>query len=134
MLSALAATSVLANAQTINKVRVHLPYTVTVGSTELAPGDYEILPTTGTMAGKYFEIYSDDRDRFAALVSVMPASKLSPASNTELILLDNGNGEFTLDQMWIEGATGGFEFSTPKSSAAGERQAKTVELNADPAR
>jgi len=126
VLSALAATSLIANAQTFPSVKVHLPYTVVIGSTELAPGNYEILPVSP--AGKYFKIYSDDSASFEALVSAMPTSKISPAQNTELILQDNGHGEYTLEQMWIEGASGGFEFSTPQSIAAHERH---VEVNAD---
>ena len=111
-------------------MKVHLPYTVTVGSTELAPGDYEIFPAHVTSNGNYFEIYSDTRESIEALVSATPTSKMSPAHSTELVLHENGHGEYTLDQMWIEGAMGGFEFAT----STRERQAGTVELNADPAR
>ena len=122
VLFALAATSLIANAQTFNNVKVHLPYTVAIGSKQLAPGDYEILPIPGSAAGKLFGIYSDDRASFEALLTASPASESEPAQTTELVLHANGRGEYTVDQMWIQGHTEGYEFSAAKSDASGERQ------------
>jgi hypothetical protein len=128
----LAATSLVANAQTFCKVEVHLPYSVVVGSKQLAPGNYEILPVSVPTAGKFFEIYSDSRT-FEALLSAIPASKPNPSRTTELVLHDNGRGEYTLDQMWIQGSEEGYEFLTPKSDTSRDRLA-SVEVRAESTR
>lgn len=121
VLSALAATSLVANAQTFRKVTVHLSYPVVVGSRQLAPGDYEILPISATM-GKFFKMYSENRNCFEAVLSANPTSKLEAAKTTELVLRDNGRGEYTLDQMWIQGSAEGYEFLAPKSVTSRERE------------
>jgi hypothetical protein len=110
----LTAASLVANAQTFSKVEVHLPYTVVVGSKQLAPGDYEILPVSGD---NIFKILSDDRSTAAAFLLVMPASTPDPARTTKLVLQDNGHGQYTLDKMWIQGSEEGYEFLTPKSTS-----------------
>jgi hypothetical protein len=128
----LAATSLVANAQTFSKVEVHLPYTVVVGSRQLAPGDYEIHPVSVPTVGKLFGIYGDGRT-FEAWLSAIPASKPDPAKATELVLHDNGRGEYTLDQMWIQGSEDGYEFLTPKSVTSRERLS-SVEVRAESTR
>jgi hypothetical protein len=119
-----AAVSLVANAQTFNKVTVHLPYTVVVGSTQLVPGDYEIIPVPSS--GNRFKIYSDSSNSYEAVLSAIPTSKVDPARSTELVLHENGGGEYTLDRMWIQGSAGGYEFLTPESSSrAAERSSSS---------
>jgi hypothetical protein len=130
---AVAVTSLIANAQTFHKVTVHLPYTVMVGSKELAPGDYQILPTPGATGSNIFGIYSEDRATFEALLTASIAEKSEPADATELVLRGNGQGDYTIDQIWIEGNTEGYQFRTPKSESR-ERQASTVEVKAQSTR
>jgi hypothetical protein len=129
VLLVLAATSLVANAQTFSKVEVHVPYTLVVGSKQLAPGDYEILPVSVSTGGNIFKIYSDDRSSFEAFLLAMPASTPDPALTTELVLHDNGRGEYTLDKMWIQGSEEGYEFLTPKSVTSRRRLA-SVEVRA----
>jgi hypothetical protein len=131
VLFALAATSLVANARTFSKVKVHLPYTVVVGSKQLAPGDYEIIPVPVSV--NLFEIYSDGRNSFEALLSAIPTSKVDPARATELVLHETG-GEYTLDQMWIQGSAEGYEFLAPKSVTSRERQLTSVEVRAESTR
>jgi len=133
LLSVLSATFLVANAQTFNQVKVHLPYTVVIGSKQLAPGDYEILPVT-VSSGKLLGIYSDDRRAYEALLPTAPATEAEPAESTKLILHDDGHGEYTLDQMWIQGNDQGYEILSPKSGAARERQASSVEIKAESSR
>jgi hypothetical protein len=119
VLFAVAAASLVANAQTFTKVKVHLPYTVVVGSKQLAPGDYELIPASAS--GNRFEIYSDGRDSFEGVVSAIQTWRVDPSQNTEIVLHDNGEGEYTLDQIWIQGSPRGYEFLAQKPSArAGE--------------
>jgi hypothetical protein len=129
---ALAAASLAAHAQTFNKVIVHLPYTVTAGSRQLAPGDYEIVPVHGS--GPVFEIYDDSNSHGAFLLSAIRASQSDPAKATELVLNNNGNGEYTLDQLWIQGDTTGYEFLAPKSAAPHGKQLSAVEVRAEATR
>jgi hypothetical protein len=129
---ALAAASLVAHAQTFNKVIVHLPYTVMAGSRQLAPGDYEIAPVHGS--GSLFEISNDSNSHGAFMLSAIPASQSDPAKTTELVLNNNGNGEYTLDQMWIQGDTTGYEFLEPKSAAAHGKQLSSVEVRAEATR
>jgi hypothetical protein len=129
----LAATSLIANAQTFSKVNAHIPYTVMVGSKQLPPGDYEILPAPGAAEGLY-AIYSDDRATFVGLLSATPTYESQPARNTELVLHANGQGEYMLDQLRIQGGTEGYEFVTPKSGASHEREASSVEVKAEATR
>jgi hypothetical protein len=128
-LFAMAAASLVANAQTFNKVIVHLPYTVVAGSRQLAPGDYEIIPVHSS--GNIFKIYSDGDSHEAFLLSALPAAKSDPAKTTELILHDNGNGGYTLEQMWIQGDTAGYEFLGPESAPSHGKQLSSVELRAE---
>jgi hypothetical protein len=119
-----AAASLVANAQNFNKVTVHLPYTVVVGATQLVPGDYEIIPVPSS--GNRFKIYSDSSNSYEAVLSAIPTSKVDPARSTELVLHENGEGEYTLDRMWIQGSAGGYEFLTPESSSrAAERSSSS---------
>jgi hypothetical protein len=122
VLSILAATSFIANAQTFGKVNANIPYTVMIGSKQLPPGNYEILPAPGSAVGNLYAIYSDDRATFVGLLSAIPTSEAQPARSTELVLRANGRGEYTLDQLWIEGRTDGYEFVTPKSEPSRERE------------
>src|SRR5580698_7247650 len=115
VLLAVAATSLVANAQTFSKVKVHLPYTVVVGSKQLAPGDYELIPVAAS--GDNFEIYSDGRDSYEGIVSAIQTWRVDPSKKTEVVLHDNGEGEYTLDQIWIQGSPRGYEFIAQKSSA-----------------
>jgi hypothetical protein len=126
----LAAASLVAHAQTFAKMTVHLPYTVVAGSKQLAPGDYEILPVSVLTGEKLFKIYSDDSNSFEALLWAIPASKPDPARTSELVLHDNGRGEYTLDQMWIQGSEEGYEFLAPKSDNSGARLG-SVEVRAE---
>ncbi|HUB82093.1 MAG TPA: hypothetical protein VMB03_25025 [Bryobacteraceae bacterium] len=134
VLSILAATSVIANAQSFNKVNAHIPYTVMVGSRELPPGDYEILPAPGALVGNLYALYSDDHGKFVGLLSATPTHASQAAPATELVLHANGQGEYTLDQLRIEGDTGGYEFVTPKSGDSHERESTTVEVKAESTR
>jgi hypothetical protein len=129
---ALAAASLVVHAQTFDKVIVHLPYTVMAGSRQLAPGDYEIVPVHGS--GSLFEIYNDSNSHEVVLLSAIRASQSDPAKTTELVLNNNGNGEYTLDQMWIQGDITGYEFLAPKSAAPHGKQLSAVEVRAEATR
>jgi hypothetical protein len=130
----LAATSLVANAQNFAKVSVHLPYTVVAGSKQLAPGDYEILPVPVSTGEKLLKVYSDDSSSFEALLWVIPATKPDPARTSELVLRDNGQGEYTLDQMWIQGSEVGYEFLAPKSAGSRGERLTSVEVRAESTR
>jgi hypothetical protein len=133
VLLVLAAATLVANAQTFSEVKVHLPYTVVAGSKQLAPGDYEIFPVPVSTGEQFFKIYSDDSSSFKALLWAIPASKPDPARTSGLVLRDNGQGEYTLDQMWIEGSEEGYEFRAPKSVTSRERLT-SVEVRAESTR
>jgi hypothetical protein len=132
--SAMAATCLVADAQSFNRVTAHLPYKVVIGSKQLPPGDYEILPVSGTNVGNLFANYSEDRASFEGLLSAMPALEFRPAPKTELVLYSNGQGEYTLDRLWIQGDTKGYEFLAPKSGVSREQQASSVEVRAEATR
>jgi hypothetical protein len=106
-----------------------------VGSKQLPPGNYEILPVPGAVGGNVFAIYSDDQATFEGLLSATPTSETQPARTTELVLHANGQGEYTLDQLRIEGNTEVYEFAAPKSGASREREASSsVEVRAEATR
>jgi hypothetical protein len=129
VLFTLAAASFVANAQTFNDLKVHIPYTVTVGSKSLLPGNYEILPVAGSAPGTLFGIYNDDRGAFEVLLSATP-SESAPAEATELLLHTDGH-EYTLESIRIQGNSEAYEFATSKSEAAHERESGTVKVNAE---
>ena len=93
---------------------------------------FEVTPEVHG-SGNLFEIYSDGSNSFEALLSAIPAVKSDPAKTTELVLHDNGSGEYTLDQMWIQGDKAGYEFLGPKSDSR-EKQLTSVEVRAESTR
>jgi hypothetical protein len=130
VLSILAATSLIANAQTFNKVNAHIPYAVMVGSKQLPPGDYEFLRVPGSAVGDLYAIYSNDHATFVGLLSAVPTYESQPARSTELVFHPNGQGEYTLDELRIQGETEAYEFASPESAASHEREASSVEVKA----
>jgi hypothetical protein len=118
ILPLLAVASFQAKATDFSAVAVHLPYTVMAGNRQLTPGDYLFQPISQT--GDIFAIYKDGT-AFETFVSAIPAERIVPASQTELVLRSDGR-DYVLDQMWIGSEARGFEFLSPRSVQSRERE------------
>jgi hypothetical protein len=86
-----------------------------------------------TNDGGVYDLFVITGRTFEAFLSAIPASEPGPVLTTDLVLHDNGRGEYTLDRMWIQGSEEGYEFLTPKSVTSRERLA-SVEVRAESTR
>jgi hypothetical protein len=100
--SVLSAASFQMNAQTFNAINFHLPYTVTAGGVQLAPGDYTIRPLSNTQ--DTFAIYKDNM-KGEAIVRAVRIEKPQQPGETDVVLRDSGAG-YALDEMWVAGDSG----------------------------
>ena len=129
---ALAAASLVAHAQTFNKVIVHLPYTVMAGFRSSPPAITR--SPLSTVRGRSSKSPTTATRMELSCCPPSPRRSPIPPRPRRLVLNNNGNGEYTLDQMWIQGDTTGYEFLEPKSAAAHGKQLSSVEVRAEATR
>jgi hypothetical protein len=115
---AAAAVSFQAKAETFDHIDIHLPYTVMAGQQQLAPGDYLLQKISNT--ANVFAVYKDGTT-FETLLWAVPADRIVPSERTELTLRSDGR-DFIMDKVWITGSTTGYQFLTPESVKARERE------------
>ena len=110
-LSAAAALSVHAE-QLIPSIRVNIPYTVTEGTHQLAPGDYTIREISAI--GHIFGLFNGDGTQLQMFLAAVPTGTLDPAEKSELTFRTDGH-EYVIDQMRIGGMNEGYQFVVPRS-------------------
>ena len=99
-------------------VDVHLPYQVLAGKVDLPPGDYTIRRLG---ADDIFAVYAGHGMKFETLLRAIPEEERGGAPRTALFLRGSG-GEYSLDRMWIEGRSMGYEFLNPARAKSIERE------------
>ena len=115
---ALAATSLLAHAQTFNEVQVNLPHAITAGTVVVPAGNYEIRPLADQP--DTFGFYKDG----VICESIVHATRIEKldANVDTSVVLQVGGDRYQLSQLWIDGMTG-YQFNMPRATKSrdGER-------------
>lgn len=105
-----------------DRVEVNLPYTVTIGSHTLQPGDYVIQQLRDTSGdSRTLLIYSDNGMHFKTSAMTIPAYSLAVPEHTSVILHHFGN-DYYFDRIWIQGKNYGYEFPLPNSVKEREKE------------
>src|SRR5438067_2086339 len=100
---AIVAIAALAQGPLYDKVIVDLPYSVTIGSKVLQPGNYVIRqnPSEGG-GGRVVLIYSDSGRHFVTSAMTIAALDTLTPKDTKVVLHRSGNDYF-FDKVWIQG-------------------------------
>jgi len=105
-----------------DRVKVNLPYSVTVGDRTLQPGDYVIQQLRDQSGGsRVLLIYSDNGMKFETSAMTIPALDQNTPESTKVVLHHFGN-DYYFDKVWIQGKDYGYEFPVPDSVKARERE------------
>jgi hypothetical protein len=124
---AAAALSFQAKAESFDHIDIHLPYTVMAGQQQLAPGDYMLQKISDT--ANVFAVYKDGTT-FETFLMAVPAERVVPSERTELTLHSDGS-DMILDKVWITGSNTGYEFLSPESVKARERERRGPALSGE---
>ena len=120
-----------ASAQTMwDQVKVHLPYSVTVGNKTMPPGDYKIQQLESPSGDSpVLLIYTDNGMKFET--SAMTIHTLDPNTpeKTDVTLHHIGDNYY-LDKIWIAGKNYGYEIPLPKSVRERATEAAAVSVPA----
>ena len=105
-----------------DRVKVNLPYSVTIGERTLPPGDYVIqqLRDSGG-GGRVLLIYSDSGMKFETSAMTIPALDNRTPEDTKVVLHHFGN-DYYFDKVWIQGKDYGYEFPLPDAIKSRERE------------
>ena len=104
-----------------DKVKVNLPYTVTLGDKTLEPGDYVIQQLSSAANSYVLLVYSDNGMRFETSVMTIPALENKTPEHTDVVLHHFGS-DYYFDKIWIQGKDYGYEFPLPDSVKGRERE------------
>ncbi|HVW11594.1 MAG TPA: hypothetical protein VHC90_23585 [Bryobacteraceae bacterium] len=89
---------------------VNLPQPVTVGSSVLPSGEYNVTQV-GMNDGTSLFVFRSDNGKEA--ISAMATKSADPAPDQKTsVVLDNQNGTLHLDKMFIAGDSAGYQFGT----------------------
>jgi hypothetical protein len=105
-----------------DRVKVNLPYSVTIGERTLPPGDYVIQQLRDSGGGsRVLLIYSDSGMKFETSAMTIPALDNRTPEDTKVVLHHFGN-DYYFDKVWIQGKNYGYEFPMPDAVKARERE------------
>src|SRR5690242_6764672 len=105
-----------------DRVKVNLPYSVTIGERTLQPGDYVIQQLRDQGGGsRVLLIYSDNGMKFETSAMTIPALDNRTPEDTRVILHHFGN-DYYFDKVWIQGKDYGYEFPLPDAVKSRERE------------
>jgi hypothetical protein len=111
--SALAAAALSVHAeQLVTSVRVNIPYSITAGSQQLPPGEYNIREISAV--GHIFGLFNADGTKFEMFLPAIPMDEPTIAEKTGLTFRTEGNEHF-LEQLRIGGMNVGYQFVTPET-------------------
>jgi hypothetical protein len=105
-----------------DRVKVNLPYSVTIGERTLQPGDYVIQQLRDQGGGsRVLLIYSDNGMKFETSAMTIPALDNRTPEDTKVLLHHFGN-DYYFDKIWIQGKDYGYEFPLPDAVKSRERE------------
>jgi len=105
-----------------DRVKVNLPYSVTIGERTLQPGDYVIQQLRDQGGGsRVLLIYSDSGMKFETSAMTIPALDNRTPEDTRVLLHHFGN-DYYFDKVWIQGKDYGYEFPLPDAVKSRERE------------
>ena len=105
-----------------DRVKVNLPYSVTIGERTLQPGDYVIQQLRDQGGGsRVLLVYSDNGMKFETSAMTIPALENRTQEDTRVILHHVGN-DYYFDKVWIQGKDYGYEFPLPDAVKSRERE------------
>jgi len=105
-----------------DRVKVNLPYSVTIGERTLQPGDYVIQQLRDQGGGsRVLLIYSDNGMKFETSAMTIPALDNRTPEDTRVLLHHFGN-DYYFDKVWIQGKDYGYEFPLPDAVKSRERE------------
>ncbi len=105
-----------------DRVKVNLPYSVTIGERTLQPGDYTIQQLRDQGGGsRVLLIYSDSGMKFETSAMTIPALENRTQEDTRVLLHHFGN-DYYFDKVWIQGKDYGYEFPLPDAVKSRERE------------
>jgi hypothetical protein len=120
-------------AQTMwDQVKVHLPYSVTIGDKTIPPGDY-LIKQLDSAEGDSPILLIDGKDgrRFETSALTIHAVDVNPPSKTDVTLHHIGDNYY-LDQVWIAGKNYGYEIPLPKGVRERATEAASVSVPSEP--
>jgi len=105
-----------------DRIHVNLPYTVTMQSKTLQPGEYTIqqLPGNGGES-RVLLFYTDNGMKFETSALTIPALDQNTARDTKLVLGHVGN-DYYIEKIWIQGKDYGYELPVPDSIKSLEKE------------
>jgi hypothetical protein len=111
-----------------DRIKVNLPYTVTLQNKTLQPGDYIIqqLPDSGG-GSRVLLFYTHDGMKFETSAMTIPALDPTTARDTKVILNHVGD-DYYISKIWVEGKDYGYELPEPSilKSRQNERVSQTT--------
>ena len=98
-----------------DRIKVNLPYTVTLQNYTLQPGDYTIqqLPSAAGDS-RILLFYSNDGMKFETSAMTIPTLDQNTPSDTKVILNHAGD-DYYISKIWVQGKDYGYELPVPKS-------------------
>ncbi|HEX3744699.1 MAG TPA: hypothetical protein VHW09_12240 [Bryobacteraceae bacterium] len=109
-----------------DQVKVHLPYSVTLGDKTIPPGDYLIKQLESADGNSpVLLIYGKNGMKFQTSAMTVHDAKTDPARKTDVTLHHIGDNYY-LDKIWIAGKMNGYEIPLPRSVRAREAEMASV--------
>ena len=115
-----------------DQVKVHLPYSVTLGDKTIPPGDYLIkqLEDAGGNSPVLL-IYNGNGMKFETSAMTIPVLDVNTPEKTDVSLHHIGDNYY-FDKIWIAGKNYGYEIPLPKSVRERETEAASVSVPSEP--
>jgi hypothetical protein len=98
-----------------DRVKVDMPYAVTVGHKTLPPGEYIIQRLPSASASRVLLFYSDGGKKFETSAITIPVMDPDTAEETKIILTRIGD-DYYYDKIWVQGKTYGYEIPLPREA------------------
>lgn len=105
-----------------DRVNVDLPYTVTIGNTNLQPGDYTIQQLRSLGGARWvLLIYGNNGMKFETSALTIPTLDTNTPNSTKVILHHFGP-DYYFDKIWVQGKNYGYEFPLPANVKEREKE------------
>lgn len=111
----LVASALLAQGPIYDRVRVNLPYPVTVAGKVLQPGDYVIQQHEDIGGGSLtLTFFGKDGTKLETTAVAVPIQDRRTPEETKLVI-DHVGKDYVLNRIWVQGKDFGYEFPVPPS-------------------
>jgi hypothetical protein len=105
-----------------DKVKVNLPYAVTVNGTVLQSGEYLIQQHDDAGGGsRVLHFFTDEGMKLETTAMAIPTVDNRTPEHTKLVL-DHVGSEYYLNKIWVQGKDYGYEFPLPSNIRMREQE------------